>query len=76
LKIAKMTPQFSPHLLGGGREVLPAFATYRPMSECPKDAIAVSRDGKGRLLFPEADGKLVESFAGAAVVIYLEQAQP
>lgn len=76
LKTASMPFAFAPTLTGAGKEAQVSFAIYRPMSECPKDALPVERDSRGRLEITGADANLVDSFAGAAVVIYLEQAQP
>jgi hypothetical protein len=67
---------FAPTLASGGREAPLAFATYRPASECPKDAVGIKYASKGRLELGAGDARLFDSLAGAAVVIYLEQSQP
>jgi hypothetical protein len=74
LKIATMPFEIAPMLVAGGKEARVASATYRPASACPKDAIPVRRDDKGRLVLPASE--TIDSLAGLAVVIYLEQTQP
>jgi len=59
---------------GAGKTATLGYATYRPASGCPKDAVAARSGGDGKLAL--ADGKLVDSLAGAAVVIYLGKPQP
>jgi hypothetical protein len=83
LKVAGMPFEIAPILLAGGKEARVASATYLPnllpnlaASACPKDAIPVRRDDKGRLVLPAASADLIDSLAGSAVVIYLEKAQP
>jgi hypothetical protein len=76
LKVASMPFEFAPTLVVGGKEVRVAIATYRPASDCPKDAAKVRRDEKGRLVLPAATAEPIDSLAGSAVVIYLEKAQP
>jgi hypothetical protein len=66
--------------VAAGKEMRVASATYGPASASPKDAIAVRRDEKGRLVLPSPSPSpspdLIDSLAGSAVVIYLEKAQP
>jgi hypothetical protein len=76
LKVATMPFEFAPTLLGGGKELRVGCATYRPASSAPMDAVLVRRDDKGRLILPAAYATIIDSLAGAAVVIYLEAAQP
>ena len=79
LKAASAPFEFAPILAAGGKEVRVASATYLPnfpASACPKDAIPVRRDEKGRLVLPVAAADAIDSLAGSAVVIYLEKAQP
>jgi hypothetical protein len=76
LKIARMPFEIAPMLVAGGKEARVASATYLPNSGCPKDVIPVRRDEKGRLVLPTASAEAIDSFAGSAVVIYLEKAQP
>ncbi len=76
LRTANMPSVLAPTVVAGHRSVAVGFATYRPAALAPPDAVAVRRDGDGRLLLGGADGKLVDSLAGAAVVIYLEKPQP
>jgi hypothetical protein len=76
LKVPSMPFAIAPILTAGGKEVRAASATYRPATGCPKDALSVRRDEKGRLVLPAASADLIDSFAGSAVVIYLEKAQP
>jgi len=79
LKIASAPFEFAPVLLAGGKEARAASATYLPnlpAAGCPKDALLVRRDDKGRLVLPAASADVIDSFAGSAVVIYLEKAQP
>jgi hypothetical protein len=73
LKVATMPFEIAPTLVAGGKEARVASATYRPSSLCPKDAIPVRRDDKGRLVLPASEP--IDSLAGSAVVIYLEKAQ-
>jgi hypothetical protein len=76
LKVATMPFEFAPALVAGGKELRVASATYGPASASPKDAIAVRRDEKGRLVLPSPSSDLIDSLAGSAVVIYLDKAQP
>ena len=76
LRIASMPFESTPTLVVRGQDVRVAIATYRPAAECPKDALQVRRDGKGRLVLPATPREMTDSFAGSAVVIYLEKAQP
>jgi len=75
-KLASMPFDIAPTLVAGGKEARAAIATYRPAAGCPKDALSVRRDEKGRLVLPAASADLIDSLAGSAVVIYLEKAQP
>jgi hypothetical protein len=68
--------EFAPTFTAAGKELQPGYVTYRPASESPKGAITLRRDERGRLALPSADAKLGDSLAGAAVVIYLDKAQP
>jgi len=76
LRIASMPFEIAPTLAIEGQDERVAIATYRPAAECPKDALQVRRDGKGRLVMPATPRETTDSFAGSAVVIYLEKAQP
>ena len=76
LCVKSMPLTLSPVLVGGGKSAPVAYATYRQGVRCPKDAIGVERDARGRLVLPAHEAKEVESLAGAAVVIYLEKPQP
>ena len=76
LRIASMPFEIAPTLAIEGQDARAASATYRPADECPKDAVQVRRDGKGRLVLPATPRETTDSFAGSAVVIYLEKAQP
>jgi hypothetical protein len=75
-KVASAALEFAPTIAGGGKEIRVGFASYRPASSAPQDALPVRRDDNGRLILPPARASLVESLAGTAVVIYLEAAQP
>jgi hypothetical protein len=74
LKVATMPFEVAPTLVLGAKQARVASATYRAASTSPKDVVSVRRDDKGRLVLPSAD--LIDSLAGSAVVIYLEQAKP
>jgi len=74
LRVASMPFAFAPVVAGAGKTATLGYATYRPASGCPKDAVAARSGGDGKLAL--ADGKLVDSLAGAAVVIYLGKPQP
>jgi len=76
LKVPSMPFAIAPILVFGGKEARAASATYRPAAGCPKDALSVRPDEKGRLVLPAASADLIDSFAGSSVVIYLEKAQP
>jgi hypothetical protein len=76
LAIATMPFEIAPTLVAGGKEARVARATYRPAADCPKWAVRIRRDEKGRLVLPEVRADLLDSLAGSAVVIYLEKAQP
>jgi len=79
LKIATMPFELAPTLVADGKEARLASATYRPCptaSSCPKDAIPVRRDEKGRLVLSGPATEALDSLAGSAVVIYLEKAHP
>ena len=75
-RLAGMPFDIAPTLVAGGKEARAALATYHPAASCPKDALSVRRDEKGRLVLPPASADLIDSLAGSAVVIYLEKAQP
>ncbi|MBN2574785.1 MAG: hypothetical protein JXP73_09490 [Deltaproteobacteria bacterium] len=76
LRVASMPFSLAPTVVAGGKTARLGMATYRPAASCPKDAVAARRDGQGRLALPERDARLVDSLAGAAVVIYLDRPQP
>ena len=76
LRLVSMPFDIAPSLVAGGKEARVAVATYRPVAGCPRDAVPVRRDDKGRLVLPAASADLIDSFAGSAVVIYLEKAHP
>ena len=76
LKVASMPFVLAPVVVAGGKTAATAVATYRPASDCPKDALPARRDGAGRLVLSDAGAGLVDSLAGQAVVIYLEKPQP
>jgi hypothetical protein len=76
LRVSSMPFSLAPTVVAGRKAATVAYATYRPASECPKDAVTARRDGAGRLLLPDRDAKLVDSLAAASVVIYLEKPQP
>jgi hypothetical protein len=76
LRVASMPFALAPVVVGAGKTAVVAHATYKPAADCPKDAIATERDGQGRLVLAGSQAKLVDSLAGAAVVIYLERPQP
>lgn len=75
-KTATMPFEIAPTVVAEGKAVRLARATYRKALDCPKDAVPVLRDGQGRLVLPTARQELLDSLAGASVVIYLEKAQP
>jgi hypothetical protein len=75
-KIATMPFEIAPTVVAEGKEVRVARATYRKAFDCPKDAVPVLRDEKGRLVLPLARKESIDSLAGSAVVIYLEKSQP
>jgi hypothetical protein len=76
LRVASMPFAWAPVVSAGGRTAPVGTATYRPAAESPPDAVRVERDGAGRLLLPATAARLLDSLAGAAVVIYLEKPQP
>ena len=76
LRIASMPFALAPVVAAGGRAATVGLATYRDAADCPKDAVVVKQDGEGRLVLADKDAKLLDSLAGAAVVIYLEKPQP
>jgi hypothetical protein len=76
LQVSAAELVFAPVLSVAGREVSVGFATYRPMSECPKEALPTRRDKRGRLSLERSVTAQADSFAGAAVVIYLEKPLP
>jgi hypothetical protein len=76
LRVASMPFTLAPLISAGGKTAMLGFATYRPIADCPKDAVTVRRDANGRLVLADQDAKLIDSLAGAAVVIYLEKPQP
>lgn len=73
LRVSTMPFELTPAIAVSGREGRLGLATYQPAAEAPRDALRVSRDGKGRLQLPASAGTL-DSLAGASVVIYLEKA--
>jgi hypothetical protein len=76
LRVASMPLALAPVVAAGGKTAALGLATYRPAAECPKDAVAARRDAGGRLVLSDKDAKLLDSLAGAAVVIYLDRPQP
>jgi len=76
LKLPAMPFEVAPKVSAAGKTVQVSNATYRPSSESPRDAIPVRRDGQGQLVLPATDATQIDSFAHAAVVIYLDKAQP
>jgi len=76
LRVASMPFTFAPVVAAGNKTATVGFATYRPASRCPKDALSARRDGKGRLVLAAGEAKRVDSLAGKAVVIYLEKPRP
>ena len=76
LRVASMPFSFAPLVVAGGKTARLGFVTYGSAADCPKDAVTVRRDGEGRLGLGDQDAKLIDSLAGAAVVIYLEKPQP
>ncbi len=76
VQVATAPFEFAPTIAADDKEVRVARATYRPMSSAARDAVSVRRDDKGRLVLPAGHANLIESLAGAAVVIYLEAARP
>jgi hypothetical protein len=75
LKVAAMPFELTPAIVSSGREARVGFATYRALADCPKDAIRIHRDDRGRLAIPASAGG-VEALAGAAVSICIEKVQP
>jgi hypothetical protein len=73
LKVAHMPFELAPVIATAGRETALGFATYRPVSDCPRDAVRGELDGKGHVRVPSLAGD-ADSLAGASVVIYLEKA--
>jgi hypothetical protein len=76
LKVSAAELAFAPVLSIADRDIVVGFATYRPMSACPKEALPAWRDSRGRLVLDSSAAKQADSFAGAAVVIYLEKPLP
>lgn len=76
LRVSSMPFVAQPTLAAGGKRVTLGLATYRPAAEAPADAVLVRAERDGALALSGKDGKLVESLAGRAVVIYLEKPQP
>jgi hypothetical protein len=76
LRVASMPFALAPLVVAGGKTAALAYVTYKAAAECPKDAIATERDSQGRLVLAGSQAKLIDSLAGAAVVIYLEKPQP
>jgi hypothetical protein len=74
LSVATMPFELAPRLRAGEREQSVAWAVYR-MGAPPADvkAIAVRRDGAGRLVLPKGEGKAFQKLAGAPVVIYVQK---
>jgi hypothetical protein len=76
LRVSTVPFRFSPTIAGGGKSVRAASATYHAAADCPTDAILVKRNDKGHLVLPSAEAGLIDSFAGASVVIYVEKPEP
>jgi hypothetical protein len=76
LRVSTAPFRFAPTLAGAGKFVRASSATYQAAADCPADALAVKRDDKGRLVLPSAETALIDSFAGASVVIYVEKPEP
>jgi hypothetical protein len=76
LRASAVPFKLAPTIAAGGRSARAASATYHAAADCPTDAIAVKRNDKGHLVLPSAEAGLIDSFAGAAVVIYVEKPEP
>jgi hypothetical protein len=76
LRVSSMPFSIAPVVTAGGKTVALGAASYRPGADAPKDAVVVQRDGQGRLVLADKDARLLDSLAGAAVVIYLEKPMP
>ena len=75
LAVASMPFELAPKVVAGDREAALSWAVYRtgaPPSGV--DAIAVKRDGSGRLVLPRGEAKALQKLAGAPVVIYVQKA--
>ena len=76
LRVSAAPFRFAPAIAAAGKSVRAASATYHPAADCPADAIAVKRNDKGQLILPSSEAERIDSFAGAAVVIYVEKPEP
>jgi hypothetical protein len=76
LRVATAPFQVAPTVVAAGKSVRVLSATYQAAADCPADAIAVKRNDKGQLVLPSSEAGLIDSFAGAAVVIYVEKPDP
>ena len=76
LRLSMAPFRFAPIIAAGGKSVHPASATYHAAADCPADAIAIKRNDKGHLVLPSSEAGLIDSFAGASVVIYVEKPEP
>jgi hypothetical protein len=76
LRVSTAPFRFAPTISAAGKSVRAASATYHSAADCPADAIAVKRNDKGQLVLPSSEAEHIDSFAGAAVVIYVEKPEP
>jgi hypothetical protein len=75
LAVGAMPLELAPLLVGGGNEIVLGHVRYH-QGPPPAGAISVRRDDKGRLLLPRGSESVLDQFAGAPVVIYLQKVLP
>jgi hypothetical protein len=76
LRVSTAPFKLAPTIVAAEKSVRAANATYHATADCPADAIAVKRNDKGHLVLPPSEAGLIDSFAGASVVVYVEKPEP
>jgi hypothetical protein len=76
LRVSTVPFKLAPTIAAAGKSVRAVSATYHAAADCPADAIAVKRNDKGHLVLPSSEAGLIDSFASASVVIYVEKPEP
>jgi hypothetical protein len=72
LAVPAMPLELAPRVVAGQEEGQLAWVVYRT-GRPPDDAVAVRRDGDGRLVLPRGERRLVGKLARTPAVIYVQK---